>query len=193
MDADFVAIDEIDTIGLDFADGCLHDLQAGLRNPPLPPTMMDHLFPEISLSHIGAPSSSTDMLIENDANWRLRFPWLHTNRPSHFAESDQSIGNTSQQSYGSPSTLKESVAQEVELDPLAPPPKKKRLPLIKPKPDPSPPDVVRGGDNNILTNKNPKKTGIRRGSLPAKTRERASRVRKVRACARCRLRKTPVS
>jgi hypothetical protein len=57
----------------------------------------------------------------------------------------------------------------------------------------SPPGSIKAVESSVVATQSARNVGQRRGPLDAKTREGANKLRKIRACANCRIQKLRVS
>jgi hypothetical protein len=179
IDDDFFDHMDVDSMNMDVFDASLLHMQSGPPNHPLlPATMMDDRCLEILRSHTGVPSSSSASLPHFDeVTWDIGIQEHSAETPPLSFQSNKSLRNTSQQSYNSLSTVPDSSLH-----------RRRRLQHIEPRPTSSSTNAMRGSEPQGI-----KKSGRRRGPLNAEQRREASQIRKIRACTRCKMRKTKVS
>jgi hypothetical protein len=195
MDVDFMSNVDGDAMNINILDGCTPSLQTGFENPSLPPALTtDYGFSDLSWSYTGATSSGAPQLFQNEPSWTLGNQGHKGESPSYSLPSSPPLGNTSQQSQKSLSTIVDYALHEVGSNSLAPfsePRTTGSLPILKLKPTHNSLDVTTGSNSNIVAIQ-PRKPGRRSGPLDAERRKGASQMRRDRACVTCKLRKTRV-
>jgi hypothetical protein len=167
-----------------------------VENPLISPSIpVQYRSSQTSWSHIGTPSLSVDQLFEHEANWDLGLQTQSAQMPLHFPPDGLFPGDALSLPPSSLSTIGDPRFKEDALESLALLPEesgKRRFCNIKAKPTLSSPGSIGAVESNVIATQRTRNVGRRRGPLDAKTREGANKVRKIRACASCRINKIRV-
>jgi hypothetical protein len=145
---------------------------------------------------MSVPSYGIPELFQGDGTLDFGLAGNMVDFPVRAQQNRQSPDDSSSTPCSSLSRKRGSSQREFNLDPLSPPRKVRKTQgcrSIFPKFIPPSPEAVERIDDNNKEKRESRNVGRRTGPLTLKKRQKASRIRQLRACAACYLNKTPVS
>ena len=183
-------------MNFDFVHGGMPHPRPVVENPFTSPSMPMQYRSETSWSHTATPSSSMDQRFENGTSWDLECQTHSAEMLLPFLSDDLFAGGAFPLPYSSCTAIGDPGFREVALDSLALFPDQagsRSSCNIEAKPTLSFPDVLETVESNVVAIQGARNFGRRRGPLNPKAKEGANKVRKIRACANCRIKKIRVS